>query len=155
MLSKNSKFNTSIKILIGTFLLMLVGPFSFAKMPNSTSPDAAEVYFIFPQDGSVFDRANASEIEIVFGIKGMEISHAGIAIPNSGHHHLLINIETLPDLTMPLPASEQVRHFGKGQTRTTIKLGQGKHRLQLVLGNHVHIPHNPPVMSKVIEIEVK
>jgi hypothetical protein len=31
----------------------------------------------------------------------------------------------------------------------------GKHRLQLIVGNQVHIPHSPPVMSDVIEIEVQ
>ena len=85
----------------------------------------------------------------------MQVSPAGIAEPNSGHHHLLINVEKLPDLTNPLPATDQVRHFGKGQTSTRVKLPLGKHRLQLIVGNQVHIPHSPPVMSDVIEIEVQ
>ncbi len=46
-------------------------------------------------------------------------------------------------------------HFGKGQTETTISLAPGKHTLQLVLGDALHIPHDPPVMSKKITITVK
>ena len=126
-----------------------------AQMPNSLSPSSARVYFVQPADGQVFDGQDEAGIEIIFGLTGMQVSPAGIAVANSGHHHLLINVEHLPDLTNPLPATDQVRHFGKGQTSTRVKLSVGKHRLQLIVGNQVHIPHSPPVMSEVIEIEVR
>ena len=141
-----------------SFIFVMCLFFSSAVMsetPNSLSPSGAKVYFVSPTQGSVFDRSEGAEIEVVFGIKGMQVAPAGMATPNSGHHHLLINMSELPDLTLPLPASDQVMHFGKGQTRTVIDLAPGSHRLQLVLGNHVHIPHSPPVLSEIIEIEVK
>ena len=125
------------------------------EMPNSSSPANAQVYFLSPTNGQVFNAADSEGIAVEFGLNGMQVSPAGLAVPDSGHHHLLINMNELPDLTKPLPASDQVLHFGKGQTNTRIQLPPGSHRLQLVLGNHVHIPHNPPVMSKVIEIEIK
>lgn len=126
-----------------------------ADRPNFSSPANAKVYFLSPTNGQVFKTADSEGITVEFGLNGMTVSPAGLAVPDSGHHHLLINMNELPDLTRPLPASDQVLHFGKGQTRTKIKLPPGFHRLQLVLGNHVHIPHNPPVMSEVIEIEIK
>ena len=55
----------------------------------------------------------------------------------------------------PLPANDNVIHFGKGQTETTLKLAPGKHTLQLLLGNHLHIPHSPPVLSDRITVTVK
>ena len=134
--------------------LALIG-LTQAQMPNSSSPDDARVYFVQPADGQIFDSQDQAGIEVIFGLTGMQVSPAGIAEPNSGHHHLLINVEKLPDLTNPLPATDQVRHFGKGQTSTRVKLPMGKHRLQLIVGNQVHIPHSPPVMSDVIEIEVQ
>jgi hypothetical protein len=134
--------------------LALVG-LTQAQMPNSSSPDDARVYFVQPADGQIFDSQDQAGIEVIFGLTGMQVSPAGISEPNSGHHHLLINVEQLPDLTNPLPATDQVRHFGKGQTSTRVKLSPGKHRLQLIVGNQVHIPHSPPVMSDVIEIEVR
>ena len=134
--------------------LALVG-LTQAQMPNSSSPDDARVYFVQPADGQIFDSQDQAGIEVIFGLTGMQVSPAGISEPNSGHHHLLINVEQLPDLTNPLPATDQVRHFGKGQTITRVKLSPGKHRLQLIVGNQVHIPHSPPVMSDVIEIEVR
>ena len=100
-------------------------------------------------------RDENQQITVVFGLKGMQVAPAGVGTPNSGHHHLLINLDQLPNLNAPLPASDQVLHFGKGQTSTSLKLPPGKHRLQLILGNQVHIPHDPPVISEVIEIEVR
>ncbi len=126
-----------------------------AQMPNSSSSENARVYFVQPADGQVFDAQDHAGVEIIFGLTGMQVAPAGIPEPNSGHHHLLINVEQLPDLTNPLPATDQVRHFGKGQTSTRVKLLPGKHRLQLIVGNQVHIPHSPPVMSDIIEIEVR
>lgn len=110
------------------------------------------VSFIQPADGQFFD---GGEVKVIFGIEGMLVAPAGTDTPNSGHHHLLINVEQMPDMTMPLPASENIRHFGKGQTETTLTLAPGTHRLQLLLGNYAHIPHNPPLLSEVIEITVK
>ena len=126
-----------------------------AQMPISSAPADAEVYFIQPKDGQIFESANSEGVEIRFGLRGMDVSPAGIAVPNSGHHHLLINLDQMPNLRMPLPATDQIRHFGKGQTSTWINLTPGKHKLQLLLGNYAHIPHSPAVMSKMIEIEIK
>ena len=74
---------------------------------------------------------------------------------NSGHHHLLVDMDKLPALDMPLPASDQVIHFGKGQTETTIELSSGSHSLQLLLGNYAHVPHSRPVISEKITIVVE
>ena len=31
----------------------------------------------------------------------------------------------------------------------------GRHTLQMVLGDHLHIPHDPPIASSVVTIEVQ
>ena len=151
IIKKGNQLSSSFIFVMCLFFSSVV----MSETPNSLSPSGAKVYFVSPKQGSVFDRSEGSEIEVVFGIKGMQVAPAGMATPNSGHHHLLINMSELPDLTLPLPASDQVLHFGKGQTSTVIDLAPGTHRLQLVLGNHVHMPHSPPVLSEIIEIEVK
>jgi hypothetical protein len=85
----------------------------------------------------------------------MGVASAGIKFDNTGHHHLLIDTDAPTDLNAPLPASEKIIHFGKGQTETTLtSLSPGKHTLLLVLGDASHIPHNPPVISKKITITV-
>ena len=84
----------------------------------------------------------------------MGVAPAGVQFENTGHHHLLINVEELPPESLPLPATDQVLHFGLGQTETDLELPPGQYTLQLVLGDHLHIPHEPPVMSEKITITV-
>jgi hypothetical protein len=108
------------------------------------------VYFISPQDGETL----SGQIDVRFGLRGMGVAPAGVDQANTGHHHLLIDVEEMPAMDVPLPSTEQIRHFGGGQTETTLKLAPGKHTLQLLLGNYSHIPHNPPVLSEKITITV-
>lgn len=109
------------------------------------------VYIISPEDGAEVK----SPVTVKFGAMGVDIVPAGTDEPHSGHHHLLVDVDTLPDMTVALPKDEHHIHFGKGQTETTIELKPGKHTLQLVLGDKDHIPHNPPMVSKKITITVK
>ncbi len=120
-------------------------------LPKTPSPKGAEVYIISPQDG---DKVSSPFI-VQFGLKGMGVAPAGIDFPDTGHHHLIIDLKTLPSFDLPLPANENVIHFGKGQTETVLDLSKGKHTLQLVLGDKIHLPHSPPVVSKRITITVK
>jgi hypothetical protein len=82
------------------------------------------------------------------------VAPAGVQQKNTGHHHLLIDNPAV-DVNAPLPATDQVKHFGGGQTETTLTLAPGKHTLQLALGDWKHQPHSPPVMSETITITVK
>jgi len=118
---------------------------------TSPSPAGATVYFIEPADGAVV----TPTFTVKFGLKGMGVAPAGTDVPNTGHHHLLIDVATLPDMSQPLPATDHIVHFGKGQTETEVTLAPGKHTLQLVFANYLHIPHDPPVVSKPITITVK
>lgn len=116
----------------------------------SKAPESARVYFLQPQDGSVVPET----FTVKFGLSGMGVAPAGVDKKNTGHHHLLINVDKLPDLNLPLPSNENVNHFGGGQTETQVTLPPGKHTLQLLLGNHFHVPHKKPVMSKKITVTV-
>ncbi len=114
------------------------------------APEGAVAYFISPADGA----AVCGPFTVRFGLKGMGVSPAGVDRPATGHHHLLIDIEEMPPLDQPLPSNRQVRHFGGGQTEVTLDLEPGAHTLQLLLGDHVHTPHDPPVMSDPVSITV-
>ena len=109
------------------------------------------VFFIAPLTGETV----SNPIKITFGAKGVDIVPAGVDLPMSGHHHLLINVDKLPNLKLPIPADSNHLHFGNGQTETEINLPPGKHTLQLLLGNHLHVPHSDPIISDKIEIVVK
>lgn len=115
------------------------------------SDSNVKLFFITPQDGEIL----TSPFIAKFGITGMSIAPAGIDKPMSGHHHLLIDLDKLPDMNNPIPADKNHLHFGQGQTQASINLPSGKHTLQLLLGNYLHIPHRPPLLSERIEITVK
>lgn len=117
---------------------------------ETPAPAGAEVYFVSPQDGQTV----SSPVKVVFGLKGMGVAPAGVEKEKTGHHHLIINAD-LPPLDEPIPADDNHKHFGGGQTETTIELPPGEHSLQLLLGDWSHIPHNPPVASEKIIITVK
>jgi hypothetical protein len=138
-----------MRTLVIATLLLCVTPFALAQ-ERTPSPPGAEVYIISPKDGAKVH----NPVLVQFGLKGMGIAPAGIKFDNTGHHHLLIDSDAPADMSAPLPASDKVVHFGKGQTETTLHLTPGKHTLQLLLGDQGHVPHSPPVISKKITITV-
>ena len=138
---------------ITLLLIISVTGTVYADTHISKSPKDVRVYFLEPADGQVV----SGDIIVKFGLSGMAVAPAGTDTENSGHHHLLIDVDDdqLPDMTQPLPASDTVVHFGKGQTETQLNLSPGKHTLQLLLGDHMHVPHEAPVISDKITITVE
>jgi len=120
---------------------------------ETPAPEGAKVYFINLKDGDTV----ANPVMIQFGLSGMGVAPAGVEDKkNTGHHHLLVDTALEGEaLNEPIPSDDRHRHFGGGQTETSIELPAGSHTLQLVLGDWSHIPHNPPVMSEKITITVK
>lgn len=133
-----------------TVLLCLIYGQSFALEPSKAAANA-EVFIIEPKNGAEI----TGPVTIKFGIKNMTVIPAGVQHPYSGHHHLLIDVAELPPANSPIPADGNHRHFGKGQTEVTLELAPGEHTLQLLLGDHFHIPHDKPVVSEKITITVK
>ncbi|MGM0634178.1 MAG: DUF4399 domain-containing protein [Pseudomonadota bacterium] len=119
------------------------------QMERSSAPEGAAVYIVSPQDGAVVPET----FTVQFGLSGMGVAPAGVERENTGHHHLLVNYEG--EVQSGQPLGGDVMHFGGGQTETTLTLEPGEHTLQLVLGDHLHIPHNPPVMSEKITVTVR
>ncbi len=133
---------------------LLPGP---ALAQGTPSPAGARVYFINIKDGDTV----GSPFLVQFGTAGMGIAPAnhdgGDAHRNTGHHHLLIDTPALQGdaLRAGIPADDNHRHFGGGQTEAMITLTPGRHTLQLVMADWSHVPHNPAVMSERITITVR
>lgn len=134
------------RILLFT-LVTLLASVTQARTP---APEGAEVYFISPVNGATV----SSPVTVKFGLRKMGVAPAGIDMEGTGHHHLLVDTG-LPSLETPIPTDANHLHFGKGNTETTLELTPGKHTLQLLLGDFVHLPHDPPVMSEKITITVE
>ncbi|MFM9976228.1 MAG: DUF4399 domain-containing protein [Beijerinckiaceae bacterium] len=139
------------------FALLFATVLSMASLNEASAepfwPAAAKVYFIAPAEGS----AVSGPVTVIMGLSGLGIAPAGVDKPSTGHHHILVDGE-LPKgaaLLEPMIADEHFRHFGGGQTQTSLVLVPGTHTLQLIVGDQNHIPYDPPLVSEKITITVK
>ncbi|MEX0346354.1 MAG: DUF4399 domain-containing protein [Rhizobiaceae bacterium] len=130
-----------------SFALLSAPAFAQDRTP---APEGARAYIISPKDGATV----SSPVTVIFGLEGMGVAPAGTEKEKTGHHHLIIDVD-LPSLNEPVPSDENHRHFGGGQTQVNVELTSGSHTLQLIMGDHNHIPHDPPVASEKISIIVK
>ena len=119
-------------------------------LARTAAPKNAYLYFIWPLDGERIRGAFWCR----FGLRNMGVTHAGDKYPNSGHHHLLVDVDEALALDEEIPNDKKHLHFGGGQTEARIELSPGSHSLQLVLGDAEHIPFDPPILSKKIRITV-
>ncbi|KNH28241.1 hypothetical protein AB7M29_000295 [Pseudomonas sp. F-14 TE3623] len=115
------------------------------------APKGAQAFIVSPEDGATVGQ----EFKVKFGVKDISLAPAGDPTKNTGHHHLLIDVDKLPAEGAPIPTDANHMHFGKAQTEATIKLAPGKHTLQLELGDSGHMPFDPPIVSKKITVTVK
>jgi len=117
--------------------------------PTAAAKDA-EPYFISPRDRQKV----RSPVRCRFGLRNMGVAPAGVRNPNTGHHHVLVDVAEPLDPNTPIEQDKKHLHYGAGQTEALIELPPGPHTLQLVLGDADHVPFNPPLVSKKIRITV-
>ena len=122
-----------------------------AEAGETPAAKNAYLYIGWPNDGEVI---RTRRFRVWFGLRNAGVAPAGIQKPNTGHHHLLIDAP-LPPFDQEIPADKNHLHFGAGQSEAIIELPPGKHTLQLLMGDHQHVPHNPPIYSRQITIYVK
>jgi hypothetical protein len=115
------------------------------------APKDAHLYIIWPNDGETIK----GPFWCRFGLRNMGVAPAGVKKENTGHHHLLIDVDEKLNPDEPIPSDRRHLHFGGGQTEARIELPPGKHTLQLVLGDDEHRPHDSPVVSKKISVTVR
>jgi hypothetical protein len=134
-------------------LSLALGHAALAEPAQSHWPADAKVFFVEPKNGAEI----SGPVKVVMGVEGIQIAPAGTETPHTGHHHILIDVDPPKGekAEKPLPADENYKHFGKGQTETTLTLTPGPHTLQLVVGDGKHVPHEPLLASEKITITVK
>ncbi len=142
-------FSKSLSIVL-TLTMFLVTTMAIAHTP----PQHAKVYFIEMEEGAVVQ----SPFMVKFGIQGFGITPAGTKDKRrhtAGHHHLLVDMEQLPDLDEAIPQDARHIHFDQGETEALLELAPGRHTLQLLLGDEQHEPQDPPLYSDKITIIVE
>ena len=130
---------------------VIVPGFVLAQSTRAKAPAGAKAYIIAPKNGDTV----SSPVTVQFGLKGMGVAPANVNQPETGHHHLMVDLAQMPDMNIPLPMTDNIKHFGKGQTETDLTLPPGRHTLQLIVGDYLHIPFDPPIVSEKITITVK
>lgn len=133
--------------------LLVAGLALSATAAAHSPPDGARVFFIGIEDGAVV----SNPVKVAFGIEGFGIVPAGTTGKerhDGGHHHLLVDVTTLPDMNAPIPQDERHLHFDQGQTEAVLNLAPGPHTLQLLLGDEDHEPQAPPLLSERLSITI-
>jgi uncharacterized protein DUF4399 len=125
-------------------------PPAAAGVTRQQKPFGAKVFFAGIQNGDTV----TSPFKVGFAVNGLKVAPAGTTDPGTGHFHLIIDSD-LPPQDAPLPASDTVKHYGKGQTEDTITLPPGPHTLQIEFADGTHLPFDPPVVSDKITVTVK
>ncbi|SFM96211.1 DUF4399 domain-containing protein [Marinobacter pelagius] len=143
-----SMINSTQRLVLSSVLAAALVAGAHAATP---APEGAAVYFVTPTDGQTV----SSPVTVRFGLENLGVAPAGVEREATGHHHLLVDVDEMPPMDQPVPADERHIHFGGGQTQTTLELSPGEHTLQLLVGDHMHVPHEPPVMSEKITITVE
>jgi hypothetical protein len=113
------------------------------------SASAQSVTLLEPSDGATV----SSPFKVRFGVTGMEVRPAGDASANTGHHHLLINADSVKAGEV-VPADATHLHFGKGQTEAEVKLPPGSYKLTMQFANGAHQSYGPE-LSKSIHVTVE
>ena len=128
-------------------LALLSGP---ALAGDTARPDNARLYIIWPKDGRTIP---GGKFWLRMGLKNFGVAPAGVEKGNTGHHHVIINAP-LPAFDEEIPNDRNHLHFGGGQTEARIQLPPGRHTIQLLMGDHNHVPHDPPLYSERITVVV-
>jgi hypothetical protein len=138
-----------IRTVAAVVLLAVSGTMAFAE-GRTPAPKDAEVYIIWPPDGAVI---KGGKLWVRMGLRNAGDAPKGVCMPNTGHHHLLIDTD-LPPFDQEIPSDRQHLHFG-GQTEARLETcTPGKHTLQLLMADCNHVPHDPPLYSTKITIIV-
>lgn len=117
--------------------------------PNAPPSGGKGVYFIEPANGATV----GSPFKVKFGLAGMDIKPAGDQVAGTGHHHLLVNLESMPAGQI-IPVDDMHLHFGKGQTETELKLPPGTYKLTLQFADGYHLSYGKD-MSATLKVTVK
>jgi hypothetical protein len=143
---------SSFKIQKLIFLcVILLCSFSAVSVYGGETPSVpgTKVYFINLIEGQKIKSPYLVQLGLT---SEMGIAPALADWPDTGHHHLVID-STITNMNKSI--SNKNVHLHKGQSEISLKLPAGKHTIQLFFGDYSHIPHDPPVMSEVLNITVE
>jgi Domain of unknown function (DUF4399) len=142
---KKSTFRLITTIATTALVLGITG----CASPGNSDMPAQAVRILEPTNNATV----SATFKVRFGVKGMAVAPAGEIVKDSGHHHLLINLDSIP-AGESIPFTEKHMHFGKGQTETDVTLPPGVYKLTAQFANGAHQSYGKP-MAESITVTVK
>ena len=115
-----------------------------AITPLPAIPDGAKVFFANLKDGQTVK----SPFKVEMGVEGIGLDTAGTIRQASGHHHILINIDSLTAGSV-IPMDSTHLHFGKAQQSAEVKLAPGKYKLTLQYADGIHRSYGARLSTSV------
>lgn len=113
--------------------------------PVPEIPADAKVYFKNLKEGATI----SSPYKVEMGVDNMALDTANGKIkPASGHHHILIDLDSMVAGTV-IPKDSLHLHFGNAQSEAEIKLPAGKHKLTLQFADALHRSYGSKLTSTV------
>jgi Domain of unknown function (DUF4399) len=116
---------------------------------QTTAPAGAQVSIVEPADGATVP----TRFKVRFAATGVEVRPAGEMAAGTGHHHLLIDTDSIP-AGESVPFTPKHMHFGKGQTEAEVELAPGTYRLTAQFANGAHQSYGAS-LSNAIRVTVK
>ena len=107
-------------------------------------PDGAKVFFANLKDGQTVK----SPFKVEMGVEGIGLDTAGTIRQASGHHHILVNLDSLTAGTV-IPMDSTHLHFGKAQQSAEVKLAPGKYKLTLQYADGIHRSYGARLSTSV------
>ena len=108
-------------------------------------PENAKVYFKNIQN----DALVTSPFTVEMGVDHMSVDTANGKIkPASGHHHILIGLDSVAAGTV-VPKDSTHLHFGNAQTSAELKLQPGTYKLTLQFADALHRSYGSKLTSSV------
>lgn len=120
-----------------------------AITPLPAIPEGAKVYFKNLKNGQTL----ASPFKVVMGADNIAVDTIGAVKPASGHHHILIGLDSIP-AGQVVPKDSTHIHFGNAQKETELNLPPGKHKISLQFADGVHRSYGSK-LSATITVNVK
>ena len=130
---------------------IIIYSFSIVSVYGGETPSVpgTRVYFINLIEGQKIKSPYLVQIGLT---SEMGIAPALADWPDTGHHHIIVD-STIKNMNKSI--SSKHIHLSKGQSEISLKLPLGKHTIQIVFADYSHIPHDPPIMSEIINIIVE
>lgn len=137
-----NKIKHVLRLAVGLAVVPMV--FAACIIGLGEEPDG-EVSFAEPTDGARV----TSPFTVRMTATGVTVQPASAGVnEGAGHHHIIIDRE-LPPSGSPIPADDNHRHFGMGQTETTLDLPPGEHTLRLYFATGDHRPYDPAITDTI------